>query len=181
MLNLAFKESGSSLDDIISALIVDLEKLRGQPFDRQASEDQPVAGKSRLRERVEPRLHQQRPHPGREALTASRIEQSIVDAGLKRPRHRRDQRRGRHGKDRRLPRSASGGPGPVESDAEASAGIESLADSWPGFARPPVLKLQGAAKVPGPLRLCQGQFDPRHCENHDLEETHVDEGERSKS
>jgi hypothetical protein len=149
MLNLAFKESGSSLDDIISALIVDLEKLRGQPFDRQASEDQPVAGKSRLRERVEPRLHQQRPHPGREALTASRIEQSIVDAGLKRPRHRRDQRRGRHGKDRRLPRSASSGPGPVESDAEASAGIESLADSLARVCQAAGFEVTGSSKSAG--------------------------------
>lgn len=149
MLNLAFKESGSSLDDIISALIVELEKLRGQPFDRQASDDQPVAGKSSLRGRAEPRPHEQRPHPGREALTASRIEQSIVDAGLKRPRRRRDQRGGRHAKGQRLPRSASGGPGQVESDLEASAAIESLADSLARVCQAAGFEVTGSSKSAG--------------------------------
>lgn len=149
MLNLAFKESGSSLDDIVSALIVELEKLGRQPLDRQASDDRAVAGKSRSGGRAELRPHDQRLRAGRKALTASRIEQSIVDAGFKGRHRRRDQPRGRHGKGGRPSRAASGGLGQVEGDAEASAAIESLAGDLARICEAAGYEVTGSSKRAG--------------------------------
>ena len=126
MLGLTFKESGSSLDDIISALTVELENLAGRSFDDQASGNAAVAGKCRSRGRAEPRLQRRRLPPGRKALPASRIEQSIANAGPGRPRYRQGQRSGWYGKGRPPSRAASSVLGQAESDAEASAAIESL-------------------------------------------------------
>ena len=120
MLGLTFKESGSSLDDIISALTVELENLASRSFDHQASGNAAVAGKSGSRCRAEPRLQRRRLPPGRKALPASRIEQSIANAGPGRPAE------WLYGKGRPPSRAASSVLGQAESDAEASAAIESL-------------------------------------------------------
>lgn len=71
MLNLTFKDSGSNLDDVVSALIVEVEKLAGQPLARQAPADQPLDDarrphlrKQRARQRdrrLGPRAKGQRP------------------------------------------------------------------------------------------------------------------------
>ena len=149
MLGLTFKESGTSLEDIISALTVELEKLSGRSFDRQASGDGAAASKSSSRDRAEPRPERRGVPPGRKTLTASRIEQSIVDAGLKRRRGRRDRRGGRYGKGRRTSRAASGGPGQVETGAAASAVIESLAANLAGGFEATGFEVTGASKSAG--------------------------------
>jgi hypothetical protein len=128
MLKLGFKESGSSLDDNVSALIVELEKLAGRAFERQAHEDRPTAGGRTSRERRQAPPSGQWPHRSREVPRASGIEQSISDARLSGPRHRRDQRRSRHQKRQRPSQAASGSSGQVQNEAEAMAAIKSLAD-----------------------------------------------------
>ena len=149
MLGLTFKESGASLDDIISALNVELEKLAGKSFDRQAIGGAVAAGKNTSRGRAEPRSRRRRLPSDRKALTASGIEQSIADAELRRPRRRKDRPGGRYGRGRRKPRTAPIGPGQVQTDVEASALIELVAAQLTGACEAAGFEVKGSSKSAG--------------------------------
>ena len=100
MLNLTLKDSGSGLEEMISALMVELEKLERPPA-------------------------QQGLPPGH---ALPRREQRIADIPVTGSRHRRDRRVRRRDTGRRLSQRGTGGP-KVPRDAEDITAIRSLIDA----------------------------------------------------
>jgi hypothetical protein len=120
MFNLTLKENGDSLNDGITVLIAELEKLTAAGSGLVDSDRGP-AGKRSPSGTRRPFWQARRSH----VLTASLTEEPISDARVDHPGLRR--RRGRPTERRRLLKAAAEGPSAAQNDTEAAAAIHSLA------------------------------------------------------